>query len=178
MGKKSSNRLASNLEQLVSRVENIYEQRGSELDQVSGVLGNMDKLVEIMARVELQREAEAQLDKRLEKLNKLIEKLSLQEEVQSRDVPLEDTVRKVIKGVKVTGRIMDIVAGSLGVMLDSISTTVKSNEAQNTARSGNATKEPVDLAAVLSPLGGLLQGLLGDPTETVKAKQEEKEQDK
>ncbi|MDO7788079.1 hypothetical protein [Desulforamulus aquiferis] len=174
MAKKSSNRLASNLEQLVSRVENIYEQRGSELDQVSGVLGNMDKLVEIMAKVELQREAEEQLDRRLAKLNKLVEKLSIQEEVQSRDLSVEDTVRKVIKGVKVTGRIMDIVAGSLGVMLDSISTTVKSGEAQSSTRSANQTKEPVDLAAVLSPLGGLLQGLFGENNEVVKAKQDEK----
>lgn len=177
MSKRSSNRLASNLEQLVSKIEDSYEQKGNELDQVSGMLGNMDRLVEVMARLELQREAEEQLQKRLDKLNRLVEKLAKQEEIMNRDVPIEDTVRKVIKGVKVTGKIMDIVAGSLGIMLDSISATVKAGESQNTMRN-NQPKEPVDLASILTPLGGILQGLLStDTVEGGKAKPEEKQAD-
>lgn len=158
MGEKSSNRLANNLEQLVSKVEGAYSQRSSELDQVSGVLGNMDKLVDIIYRAELQRQSEQQLNEKLEKLNEVIERLSSQETVINREVPVEDTVRKVIKGVKVTGKIIDIVAGSMGVMFDSIVTTVKAGETRNAARSN---KEEVNLASVLAPLGGIIQGLFG-----------------
>ncbi|MEG6521296.1 hypothetical protein [Desulfotomaculum sp. 1211_IL3151] len=158
MGERSSNRLTNNLEELVSRMENIHFQRSSELDQVSGVLGNMDKLVGILSRVELQRQAEQQLNDQLDKLSQVLERLSDQPVVTKREVPVEDTVKKIIKGVKVTGKVMDIVAGSLGVMLDSIVTTVKTPERQNATRS---TKDQVDLVSVLAPLGGLLQGLLG-----------------
>ncbi|ABO48638.1 hypothetical protein Dred_0088 [Desulforamulus reducens MI-1] len=166
MEEKSSNRLASNLEQLVSRMESIHFQRSSELDQVSGVLGNMDKLVDVLSRVELQRQAEHQLIDQVNRLNEVVESLSGQETVSKREVPVEDTLRKVIKGVKVTGKVMDIVAGSLGVMFDSIVATVKVPERQNTTRS---SKEQVDLASVLAPLGGILQGLLG--TESVENSQ-------
>lgn len=159
MSEKSSNRLASNLEQLVSRMEGIHSQRSNELDQVSGVLGNMDKLVDIISRVELQRAAEYQLNEKLNRLNEVIEALQeRQQEVSRSEVPVEETLRKIIKGVKVTGKVMDIVAGSLGVMFDSIASTVKVSERQNATRSA---KEQVDLASVLAPLGGLLQGLLG-----------------
>ena len=156
MGERSSNRLASNLEQLVTKLESIHSQKSSELDQVSGVLGNMDKLVDIISRVELQRQAEHQLNEQLDKLNEVMENLSGQQQIARREVPVEETLRKIIKGVKVTGKVMDIVAGSLGVMFDSIVATVKTSERQGATRS---TKE-VDLASVLAPLGSLLQGLL------------------
>lgn len=169
MGERSSNRLANNLEQLVSRMENIHFQRSSELDQVSGVLGNMDKLVGILSRVELQRQAEQQLNDQLDKLSQVLEHLSDQPVVTKKEVPVEDTVRKIIKGVKVTGKVMDIVAGSLGVMFDSIVTTVKAPERQSAARSA---KDQVDLVSLLAPLGGLLQGLLG--TEQAEANSDNK----
>ncbi|CCO08589.1 hypothetical protein [Desulforamulus hydrothermalis] len=159
MGERSSNRLASNLEQLVTRLESIHSQKSSELDQVSGVLANMDKLVDIVSRVELQRQAEYQLNEQLDKLNEIIENLSGQHKTSSkREVSVEETLRKVIKGVKVTGKVMDIVAGSLGVMFDSIVATVKAQERQGAARH-NKEKE-VDLASILTPLGNILQGLL------------------
>ncbi|WP_459907308.1 hypothetical protein [Desulfotomaculum defluvii] len=140
-------------------MENIHFQKSSELDQVSGVLGNMDKLVSILSRVELQRQAEQQLNDQLAKLSQVLERLSDQPAVSKKEeVPVEDTVRKIIKGVKVTGKVMDIVAGSLGVMFDTIVTTVKTPERQGGTRS---SKEQVDLVSVLAPLGGLLQGLLG-----------------
>ncbi|SHF12888.1 hypothetical protein [Desulforamulus putei] len=157
MGERSSNRLASNLEQLVTRLESIHSQKSSELDQVSGVLANMDKLVDIVSRVELQRQAEYQLNEQLDKLNEIIENLSGQQKMSfKREVPVEETLRKIIKGVKVTGKVMDIVAGSLGVMFDSIVATVKSQERQGATR----TAKEVDLASILTPLGNLLQGLL------------------
>lgn len=167
MGEKSSNRLASNLEQLVSRMENIHSVRSNELDQVSGVLANMDKLVDILSRVELQRAAEYQLNEKLSRISDVMEKIHGQDQRTRSEVPVEDTVRKIIKGVKVTGKVMDIVAGSLGVMFDSIVSTVKVPERQNATRSTN--KDQVDLAAVLAPLGGLLQGLMGvDTSDTTK----------
>lgn len=169
VSEKSSNRLASNLEQLVSRMENIHSQRSNELDQVSGVLGNMDKLVDMLSKVELQRAAEQQLNEKLSRLNDVVETLHGQQAVSRNEVPVEETLRKIIKGVKVTGKVMDIVAGSLGVMFDSIVTTVKVPERQGTTRS---SKEQVDLAAVLAPLGGLLQGLLGaEPLDNNQTKQ-------
>ncbi|SHK34526.1 hypothetical protein [Desulforamulus aeronauticus] len=163
MSEKSSSRLASNLEQLVSRMENIHFQRGSEMDQVSGVLGNMDKLVDVLARIELQRQSEQQLNEKLDRLSKIMERVS-EETVPTRDddVAVEQTLRKIIKGVKVTGKVMDIIAGSLGAMFDTISTTVKQPDRQNLTRSNN---KEIDLASVLAPVGALLQGFLGVASE-------------
>ncbi|AEF92981.1 hypothetical protein Desca_0076 [Desulfotomaculum nigrificans CO-1-SRB] len=176
MGERSSNRLASNLEQLVSRIENAYAQRSSELEQVSGVLGNMDKLVDVMARVEMQAIAERQLNEKLERLNLLVEKLAAREAAATKEISIEETLRKVIKGVKVTGKVMDIVAGSLGIMVDSISAAVKSDGAADTTR-GKTGTESVDLASVLSPIGSILQGLLGtEPVDSGQGKTGTKEE--
>lgn len=176
MGDRSSNRLASNLDQLVTKLESIHSHKSSELDQVSGVLSNMDKLVDIVSRVELQRQAEYQLNEQLAKLNEVMENLSGQQQAANRrEIPVEETLRKVIKGVKVTGKVMDIVAGSLGVMFDSIVTTVKTPDRQGGARS---TKE-VDLASVLAPLGSLLQGLLSsEPVDSGTGKSNKPEEKK
>ena len=175
MSERSSSRLASNLEQLVSRMENIHFQRGSEMDQVSGVLGNMDKLVDIIARIELQRQSEQQLNEKLDRLSQIMERVS-DETVPTRndDIPVEQTLRKIIKGVKVTGKVMDIIAGSLGVMFDTISTTVKQPERQNT-RSSN---KEIDLASVLAPIGALLQGFMGVASEPTDSNQSKSSQNK
>jgi len=177
VGQGSSNRLASNLEQLVSRVENIYSQRSSELDQVSGVLGNMEKLVEVLNRVEQQRSAEQQLDQRIEQLNRLMQRLSTGDEATANKITAEETLRKIIQGVKVTGKVIDIVAGSLGVMFDTIVMTVKTGDNQGVTRStGAAGSEPVDLVSVLQPIGSILQGLLGTDTGKGQSDQEEKKE--
>ncbi|MCL5290535.1 MAG: hypothetical protein ACOY35_11035 [Bacillota bacterium] len=175
MGDRSSNRLASNLDQLVTKLESIHSQKSSELDQVSGVLSNMDKLVDIVSRVELQRQAEYQLNEQLAKLNEVMENLGQQQAANRREIPVEETLRKVIKGVKVTGKVMDIVAGSLGVMFDSIVTTVKTPDRQGAARSA----KEVDLASVLAPLGSLLQGLLSsEPVDSGTGKSNKPEEKK
>lgn len=180
MGERSSNRLASNLEQLVSRMEQIHFQRSSELDQVSGVLGNMDKLVDVLSRVELQRQAEYHVNDRLDRLNEVIEKLSNEDAISKKEIEVEETLRKIIKGVKVTGKVMDIVAGSLGVMFDSIAATVKAKERQGNTRSANRGDQ-VDLASVLAPLGGLLQGLFNaeqmDSNQAKQSKPEDKKEE-
>ncbi|AQS57842.1 hypothetical protein [Desulforamulus ferrireducens] len=163
MSEKSSSRLASNLEQLVSRMENIHFQKGSEMDQVSGVLENMDKLVDIIAKIELQRQAEQQLNEKLDRLSQILERVSNTATVsRNDDVPVEQTLRKIIKGVKITGKVMDIIAGSLGAMFDTISTTVKQSDRQNLTRTNN---KEVDLASVLAPIGALLQGFMGAAAE-------------
>lgn len=176
MSERSSSRLASNLEQLVSRMENIHFQKGSEMDQVSGVLGNMDKLVDIIARIELQRQAEQQIYEKLDRLSQIMERVNTETTAtRNEDVPVEETLRKIIKGVKVTGKVMDIIAGSLGVMFDTISTTVKQSDRQKLARSSN---KEVDLASVLAPIGALLQGFMGASSEQSDSNQSKSSQNK
>ncbi len=171
MTEESSNRLVNNMEELVSRVEGVYSKRSSELDQVSGALGNMDRLVEVLSRVELQHSAEQQLEEKISRLNSALERLGHHPETASQDASLQETLRKIIKGAKVTGKVLDIVAGGLGVMFDSIAETVKAGERQAT----KAAAEQVDLAGVLSPLGSILRGLLStDPVDGPQGKQEEK----
>ncbi|AEG58457.1 hypothetical protein Desru_0158 [Desulforamulus ruminis DSM 2154] len=173
MAEGSSNRLVSNMEELVSKVEGIYSKKSGELDQVSGALSNIDRLVEVLARVELQQSAEQQLGDKITKLNTALERLNQPPDAasQEEDTNVQETLRKIIKGAKVTGKVLDIVAGGLSVMFDSITETVKSGNRQG----AKTAPESVDLSSVLNPLGSILRGLVhSDNNEPAPSKQEEK----
>ncbi|WP_031516442.1 hypothetical protein [Desulfofalx alkaliphila] len=178
---KNQAKLNETLERLLDRIESYHAEKHHDVHQSSLVFDRLDKLVQSMSRIESQQSSERILSEKIDEVTKHIDKIMTQQAKQEKQLEFEDTIRKVLHGAKITGKVIETVASSADVMFNTISHLVKDD---GKGKKQKANTEELDLANLLKPINSLIQGFAAvgstskgnyDSTET---ETEEKEENK
>ena len=114
--------------------------------------------------MEEKRKEEENLICRLELLNKNMEKVLEQNQSGNREISMEQTLRKVVNGIRITGQVITILASSAQVAVNSISAlmhnTISANHIDNKEVNGITTS---DLSNLLETLTTVAQALINSP---------------
>ncbi|MEG6617158.1 hypothetical protein V6C27_12140 [Peptococcaceae bacterium 1198_IL3148] len=152
-------KLNETLEKLMDRIESYHREKDSNVKQAAAVFAKLDTLVQSVSRLEAQESAEAKLASKIDEMTRHIDTIIKQQQKQEKQVEFEDTLRRVLHGAKITGKVIESVASSADVLFDSVSRMLKDGS-NNTPgyRRADTTGENFDLSSFLKPLNSLIQG--------------------
>lgn len=153
-------RVEEMLEGLVEKIEKAGRQKSEEMEESRRVLGAMNRLVEAARRLEHQNRLEKAMARRVALIQERLERASGR---QSRSIELKgigDAVNKVLNGAKTTGQVMEIVAGGLQAMVETVKTVLKSQSSGARDHGPPGESKATDLAALFRPINSLLNSLV------------------
>ncbi len=145
------------IEKLLARIESYQKEKSLDVERAHEMFNKLDQLVQTLSRLESQRSTEARLTEKLEVMTKHIDKVLQEHDKREKQVEFEETVRKVLHGAKITGKVIETVASSANVMFDTIAHLLKDEYKGNSLKQKTANEE-FDLATLLKPLNSLIQG--------------------
>jgi len=160
---ETNGRVEDLLEGLVQKIERMSREKEKDLEDSRRALASIDRLVVAMKQLEYQKRREKIVAQKVAYLQKRLERTSGQDRGSLETKSLTETVNRILSGAKATGQVIEIVAGSLQAMIETVKTVIKS---QSTGARGGATPgEPkgTDLAALLKPVNALLNSLITRP---------------
>lgn len=148
------------LEGLIEKIDSLNQQKEEELKKAQQVLVSMDRLNENISRLEYQKRREKILSQKVAYIYNQLERTTgvnrNMEEVKSLGI----MVGKFLNGVKVTGQIIEIVAGSMQVMLDTVSGVLKSQSSMTRGHTSAGEIRGLDLVSLLKPVNALLTSMV------------------
>jgi len=147
------------LEGLVEKIERINREKNEEFERSKRALSSMDKLNEAMARLEFQRRRENLMAKKISRVYDQLEKGTGVERGTDGIKSATHLITGFLNGAKATGQIIEIVAGSLIVMMDTVSNVIKNQSAGSRGFSPGGDSKGLDLAALLKPVNVILNSL-------------------
>ena len=147
------------LEGLVEKIERINREKNEEFDRSKRALSSMDKLNEAMARLEFQRRRENLMAKKISRVYDQLENGTGVERGTDGIKSATHLITGFLNGAKATGQIIEIVAGSLIVMMDTVSNVIKNQSAGSRGYSPGGESKGLDLAALLKPVNVILNSL-------------------
>lgn len=150
-------RLNATLERLVDRIDSYHREKNNSVQQTAEIFNKLDSLVHSISRLEAQESAEAKLANKIEDMNKYIDKMITQQQKQEKQMEFEETLRRVLYGAKITGRVIESVASSADAMFETISHMFKEGNKTSASRQ-QINNDTFDLASFLRPLNSLIQG--------------------
>ncbi len=154
-GKKVN--VTDTVEKLLARIEAYQKEKSHDVELASEIFDKLDRLVQTMSRLEAQRGAESKLVEKVEMMTKHVDKIMQTQEKREKQIEFEETVRKVLHGAKITGKVIETVAGSADVMFDTIARLLKEDHKGGSLKE-KSSGEDFDIAALLKPLNSLIQG--------------------
>ncbi|WP_027718353.1 hypothetical protein [Desulfovirgula thermocuniculi] len=161
------------LDHLVNRLESFQAEKSSQLEDVGRISNSLERLAELIADLEVQRSRENKLTQKLEVIINQLERLAHRQSLERAEVgkkDLELTLRKAIAGTRAVGQVIEIIANSAQVMLDSILKTFndfKVTTAGGPAVSTGRTITSPDLSRLLEPINAFLRSLISEEKKTV-----------
>lgn len=160
------------LDHLVNKLENFQAEKSSQLEDVGRISNSLERLAEIIADLEVQRSRENKLTQKLEVIINQLERLSHKplERAEAGKKDLELTLRKAIAGTRAVGQVIEIIANSAQIMLDSILKTFNDFKVTTTAGSeisGSKAITAPDLSRLLEPINTLLRSLASEEKKVV-----------
>lgn len=147
------------LEGLVEKIERINREKNEEFERSKRALSSMDKLNEAMARLEFQRRRENLMAKKISRVYDQLEKGTGVERGTDGIKSATQLITGFLNGAKATGQVIEIVAGSLIVMMDTVSNVIKNQSAGSRGYSPGGESKGLDLAALLKPVNVILNSL-------------------
>ncbi|KJR96032.1 MAG: hypothetical protein VR68_15825 [Peptococcaceae bacterium BRH_c4a] len=147
------------LEGLVEKIERINREKNEEFERSKRALSSMDKLNEAMARLEFQRRRENLMAKKISRIYDQLEKGTGVERGTDGIKSATHLITGFLNGAKATGQVIEIVAGSLMVMMDTVSNVIKNQSAGSRGHSPGGESKGLDLAALLKPVNVILNSL-------------------
>ena len=174
MKQVNNGRVEDQLEGLVQKIEKLNRSKIEEFEESRRALASMDRLIEAMAKLENQKKREKVLSRRIAHVHERLERTTGANRGFDEVKNLSVAFHKLLGGAKTTGQIIEIVAGSLQVMIETIRAVVKS---QPTATRGTSTageSRGMDLAALLKPINILLTSLVSKSQSSSPAPEESK----
>ncbi|MFZ5632213.1 MAG: hypothetical protein ACOY40_05135 [Bacillota bacterium] len=175
MNESSGGNLSASIERLINRMEGLYEQQSVENDRMENMLSLLGRLSEILVRMEEVKNFEAELNKKIDLLNKSLENtVNIQENLLRDQEGMDKTFSRVVDGVKMFGQILSIVAASVQLTVDNIGTVLKNpSQTDNAADKTQVARTQADLASMLQPVSTLVKNLVEE-----KIKQQEQAVDR
>jgi hypothetical protein len=167
------------LEGLVQKIEKINRQKNDELEKTRHILTSMDKLTESMSRLEYQRRREKLVANKIAHVYDQLERASGTDRGAADIKSLSVVVNKLLNGAKVTGQVIEIMASSLIVMMETVSGVLKNQQSGTRGYAPSGETKGIDLAALLKPVNILLNSLVSrqepEPSPEPPAKNKEPE---
>lgn len=162
MSSGSSRQLGEAMERLAKRVEQLQREKTVNMEQSTRAVAALDRISEILVDLEAQRAREKVLAEKFACIVGKLDRVTGMSRGEKSGDGVEKTLKKVINGAKVTGQVIEIVAGGFQGMLDSITTVVKSDQvAPESARSENTGGAGgMDLSSIIKPMNSLVQALV------------------
>lgn len=162
MSSVSSRQLGDAMERLAKRAEQLQRERAINVEQSTRAVAALDRISEILVDLEAQRTREMILAEKFAGIAGKLEGVTGLSRGGGTGEGVEKTLKKVINGAKVTGQVIEIVAGGFQGMLDSITTVVKKEQvvAESTGSETSGTAGGMDLSAILQPMSSIMQALV------------------
>jgi uncharacterized membrane-anchored protein YhcB (DUF1043 family) len=152
-------RLNETLERLMDRIDSYHREKHDNVQQAAEVFAKLDTLVKSVSRLEAQESAEAKLATKIDEMTRNIDQIIKTQQKQEKQVEFEDTLRRVLHGAKITGKVIESVASSADVLFNSVSRMLKDGSSNTPAyRQTSSSNENFDLSSFLKPLNSLIQG--------------------
>lgn len=174
---ETDGRVGDALEGLVQKIERLNREKNEEIENTRQALASMDRLTEAMVKLQKQKRREKLVAGRMAYIHQQLEKAASGSHRDSFETKsLVDAVNKLLSGAKATGQIIEIVAGSLQVMMETVRNVIKSQSAGTRGYAPPGEARGVDLAALLKPINILLNSLVTKnqaPAATTKSKDSE-----
>jgi hypothetical protein len=159
----SSRQLGDNLDLLAKRLEHLHQERTLNLDQSSRAVASLDKMAEVLVELERLRTRELVVAEKFSVINGKLEGIIGGNRGKSKTTALVDVLKTVAGGAKVTGQVIEIVAGGFQGVLDSINKLFNSESTAggNAGGKGAAGGLPgIDLSSILQPMNTIVQTLV------------------
>lgn len=157
----TSRHLSDTMEKLMEKLDSLKVEGGSDVRQTVRISAALDNLEEMLAQVERQRTNESKLMQKFEHLMSRVENVngSLQGETQSKK-NMQETFSTIIKGTKTLGQVIEVIANTAEVLVESIYTVISENQsAQMEDETNTKIQKQVDLSGILQPINDLVRGL-------------------
>ncbi|MFZ5644366.1 MAG: hypothetical protein ACOY46_12315 [Bacillota bacterium] len=160
------------LESLVQKIDRLNKEKVEEYERSRRALSSLDKLADAMTRLEYNKKREEAMAKKVARVYSYLERDS-GTEGKTKAKTLAETVNGILNGAKATGQIIEIVANSIQVMMETVSNVVKSQSA-GTRVAPQGTKG-LDLLALLKPVNTMLNSLVSKQQSTEQPEEAKKE---
>lgn len=164
MNESAGENLNMSIERLISKMERMYEKQATESDHTENALSLLGRLSEILVRMEDSKNYEAEIAKKIDQLNKTLERtMDIQEKLVAGE-GTDKTLDKVINGVKVFGMVLSTLANSVQFTVDNINMVLKKNQENKSSApdKNQAVRTQTDLASILQPVSVLVKNLVDE----------------
>jgi len=150
------------LEGLIEKIEKISREKSEEIEKSRIAFASMNRLTEALSRLEYQKKRENQVAKKVTQMYQKLETRSAGKNKKIELKDLNDYFTKFLNGAKVTGQVIEVVAGSMQMMMQTVAGVVKN---QNTVPRSESEPEGAgeagsNLAALLKPFSTLINSLV------------------
>lgn len=108
------------LQRLLERLDAVQKESGAVMENAQQIAAGLDKLAEVVANLEFQRNQENKLLHKLETLAHQLEKIDSRQAEKPVKKGFERSFRTLVAGTKTVGQVLEIVANGIQVMMDSI----------------------------------------------------------
>jgi len=108
------------LQRLLARLDAIQQESEAGIEKAHQVAAGMEKLAEVVAKLELQRSQENKLLSNLEALAWQLERIEGRQAEKPVKKGFERSFRTLVAGTKTVGQVLEIVADGIQVMVDSV----------------------------------------------------------
>ncbi len=160
MRHETSVRVEDLLEGLVQKIEKINREKIEDLEESRRALASMEKLWEAVRRLEHQKRREKIMVKRVADIHDRLERLSGSNRGTLEARSVIDAINSILNGAKTTGQVIEIVAGSLQAMIETVKAVLKSQQAGTRSQTPYGESRGADLSALLKPINTLLNSLI------------------
>ncbi|HBV97623.1 MAG: hypothetical protein JL50_03730 [Peptococcaceae bacterium BICA1-7] len=159
------------LDGLLKKIERLNSEKIDEYERSRKALHSLDKLTEAMSRLEQHKKKEKIMARKITQVYGYLER-GTEEEGKIKTKSVSETVSGVLNVAKATGQVIEIVASSLQVMMETVTGVIKNQTSGNRGYQQNESKG-LDLMSLLKPVNAIVSSLISkqqtpDPVETTR----------
>lgn len=161
MNNKAKGKVDGVLEDLLLKVDRLTREKSEEIEESRRALASVGKLAEAIKNLEYQKKREKLIAAKVAEAYSRLENMSGEKggAVKSRNAT--EVVNGILNGAKTIGQVIQIIAGSLQVMMESVAAVVKNQSQSGGTRGGGQAEgtRSVDLVELIKPISTLLNSL-------------------
>lgn len=146
------------LDGLLKKIERLNREKIEEYERSRQALKSLDKLTEAMSRLEQHKRREKLLARKITQVYGCLER-GTEEEGKIKTKSLTETVSGVLNVAKATGQVIEIVANSLQVMMETVTGVIK-NQTSGTRGYNHNESKGLDLMSLLKPVNAIVSSLV------------------
>lgn len=146
------------LEGLIKKIERLNREKIEEYERSRRALSSLDKLTEAMSRLEQHKRREKLMARKITQVYGYLERgTEVEGKIKTKSV--SETVSGMLNVAKATGQVIEIVANSLQVMMETVTGVIKNQSSGTRGHLHNESKG-LDLLSLLKPVNAIVSSLI------------------